>query len=250
MSIADKLTTIAGNVQKVYEAGKAQGGGGISEELMSTFWKAITGAGLARDYSEVFMGLNFDNTTFKPQSLIRPTIASNMFNQCSVGLEEDLQVDGIEYENTKNTMFDFSQCESAVQVFYKCDLFKSINNIDFSILSSTPRNAFAYSSIQRIEYFYPPDFNLTNVFANATKLAYIGFDVELAKSINLQSCPLENESAILLFQNLVNYAGTENEFAYTITLNDEVWARLDALGNVSPNGNTWRLYCADLGWNT
>ena len=29
MSIADKLTTIAENVQKVYEAGKAQGGGGV-----------------------------------------------------------------------------------------------------------------------------------------------------------------------------------------------------------------------------
>lgn len=37
MSIADKLTTIAENVQKVYEAGKAQGGGDSIEYSSITY---------------------------------------------------------------------------------------------------------------------------------------------------------------------------------------------------------------------
>lgn len=250
MSIADKLTTIADNVQKVYEAGKAQGGGGISEELMSTLWSAITGQSLARDYTEVFMGLDFDNATYKPIFDLSPTIATSMFESCSVGLEEEKQVDCIEYEPQAEAYMDFYLCEKVNKAFYKCGLFKTLGTIDLRNVTASPVNCFSQSTIQKIEAFYPPDLSMKTSFVNTSKLTYIGVESTVTNSISLQYCPLENESAILFIQHLKNYAGTDSAFVYTLTFSDEVWARLDALGNVSPNGNTWKDYCNDIGWNT
>lgn len=250
MSIADKLTTIAENVQKVYEAGKAQGGGGISEELMSTFWKAITcGGATERSYANAFYQTEFDNTTFKPTSNFKISEATSMFNYCSEMLGEEKQVDFAKWEEENDVYLDFSTCTTMNNAFRSCGLFKTLGNIDCSN-DPTMVRCFMSSTIQRIEYFYPPNQPMVNSFTSAEKLSYIGFDSTVYQNINLQSCPLVNESAILLIQYLEDYSGTEKEFAYTVTLSDEVWANLDALGNVSPNGNTWRDYCGDLGWNT
>ena len=256
MSIADKLTTIAENVQKVYEAGKAQGGGGISDEMIDTFWKAICGDGKPRQYNEAFKNLNFDNTTYKPTKSVSASECISMFENCSVGLAEEKQV----CETEETISFDFSSCPKVNKLFYNCGLFKSFFVIAFTGVSGISvtyaNNVFYGSSIQRIEYFYPPlETNADRMFTGATKLSYIGFGFEnevgtVKRSIKLQDCPLVVESAISLFTHIKNYAGTDEAFEYTITLSEDLWSELDALGNVSPNGNKWREYCNDLGWNT
>lgn len=221
------------------------------DELLPTMWGAITAQGEKREYKNAFNFLWLDKTTFKPEYNIVPTNAVAMFKGCSQGLPEELQVDMLEYEEETGVILDFWSCTAISNTFYNCDLFKALGFMDLSNVTAEPRNTFANSAIQRIDAIILPDINLTYMFSNATNLSYINFDeTYVYRILNLQSCPLDNESAISLINALYDYSGTENEFAYTVTLNDEVWARLDALGNVSPNGNTWREYAQDKKWNT
>lgn len=240
------LCEVGEDTANAYELGRQK----ERESLLPTMWEAITcGGATDRSYAKAFMGLDFDNTTFKPESYLNITDATSMFENCSVGLAEEKQLDFAEEENE---WLYFSKCTKATKAFYGCELFKSLYYADFCSIESAMyfRQVFAYSTIQRIEYFRPPTLPMTSTFANATQLSYIGFDGEIGHNANFQACPLTNEGAINIIQALADANGTEYDYTYTLTLSDEVWANLDALGNVSPNGNTWREYAQDKKWNT
>ena len=71
MSLADKLTTAAENVQRVYDAGyekgKAEGGGGIDYDA---FWDRYQGAedgGEPSHYFYAFFNNRFDDETYNPK---------------------------------------------------------------------------------------------------------------------------------------------------------------------------------------
>ena len=64
-----------------------------------------------------------------------------------------------------------------------------------------------------------------------------------------RSQPFNLESALSFINALENYAGTEDEFKFTLTFSPTTWGYLDAEGKASPNGNSWREYINDLGWN-
>ena len=76
MSIADKLTTIAENVQKVYDAGKAAGGGGDGydegfadgkQSERDSFWDTFQSNGSRKDYQRAFIGTWWNDTTYNPK---------------------------------------------------------------------------------------------------------------------------------------------------------------------------------------
>ena len=75
MSIADKLVTIAENMQRVYEAGKSQGGGGDDK----AFWDIITNNNTRADWSYAFQYWNCEH--IRPPYVIKPTknLISTMF---------------------------------------------------------------------------------------------------------------------------------------------------------------------------
>lgn len=71
MSIADKLTTIAENIPKVYQAGYekgvAEGGGGGGDSWYDTFWDAYQENGERQSYSYAFSGSGWNDKTFRPK---------------------------------------------------------------------------------------------------------------------------------------------------------------------------------------
>ena len=78
----------------------------------------------------------------------------------------------------------------------------------------------------------------------------ITFEGVIANHISFQhSTKLTLDSLKSILTALKDFTGTENEYAQTITLSGESWAILDADGNNSPNGNTWRDYVAQKKWN-
>lgn len=81
---------------------------------------------------------------------------------------------------------------------------------------------------------------------NLTSITFVGV---IPVSISFSSSPLTLESAINVITHLKNYLGLENEFKYIVTFSATTWDYLDAEGNASPNGNSWREYINDLGWN-
>jgi hypothetical protein len=48
---------------------------------------------------------------------------------------------------------------------------------------------------------------------------------------------------------LKDYSGTEKEYVNKLTFNAERWTALEA-DSKAPDGNTWREYVFNLGWNT
>lgn len=73
MSIAEKLTTIAENEQKVFDAGK--------QAEYDAFWDAYQLGGNRKNYVHAFSYTGWNESNLKPKYVVQPTNASNMFYQ-------------------------------------------------------------------------------------------------------------------------------------------------------------------------
>lgn len=119
MTISEKLTQIAVNEQKIYDAGYRKGkseGGDATEAFeqgrkaeYDAFWDAYQNKGEATDYSGAF-GAMWTDDTFKPKYDMCPKSASTMFNNTSiVDLKGCLERQGV--------VLDTSNCTNATQMF-------------------------------------------------------------------------------------------------------------------------------------
>lgn len=91
--------------------------------------------------------------------------------------------------------------------------------------------------------------SLSGTFTKCSKLVNITIDGSIDVSFNIQaSAVLSVASAKSIIMHLTNYVGTDKDLTYTLTLNDAVWAALEA-DSVSPDGGTWKTYVNNLGWN-
>lgn len=86
-------------------------------------------------------------------------------------------------------------------------------------------------------------------FKSCNDLTDIDFEGLIGCSVTFQWSPLTAKSAINVITHLKNYAGTDSEFANTLTLSSKTKTALEAEGATSPNGNTWAEYIKDIGWN-
>ena len=68
MSIAEKLTTVAENMPKVYEAGQ--------DAERTTFWNKTQKEGNREDYEYAFTGVGWTNDNYKPEHTIRGAITN------------------------------------------------------------------------------------------------------------------------------------------------------------------------------
>ena len=85
MSIAEKLTTVAENVSKVYEAGK--------KSEYDDFWDRYQINGTRTSYSYAFAGEGWGAINFKPKYTIKPKNAQYMFAQMQTSAWEDVSLD-------------------------------------------------------------------------------------------------------------------------------------------------------------
>lgn len=84
MSIAEKLTTVAENQQKVYDAGFMAGqeaGGGGGDGYYDSFWDAYQQNGRRTDYANAFPGACWTDENFCPKYDIKPTGSCNSIFQ-------------------------------------------------------------------------------------------------------------------------------------------------------------------------
>ena len=83
-TIAEKLTTIAENQQKIYDKGADNG--------KRKYWKCFTVNGTRTDYKYAFMNTDFSGETI-PSELFRPTETSNSAFQYYQGKSLPLGLD-------------------------------------------------------------------------------------------------------------------------------------------------------------
>lgn len=199
MSIADKLTTIAENEQKVYDAGylkgKAEGGdtetaynegveAGKQAELMR-FWKAYQRPSY-NPFRLKYAGSTWNATTFTPQytDFVKGT-GKQMFLQNAVPNIKEA------YAKT-GCVLDISACTNGEQMFAN-SMTQELGIMDMSLLTATNTTLemYAYNpGLWKIEKIICVAKTLfaNSTFGGLSNLQYIRFEGEIGTTINFQAC--------------------------------------------------------------
>ena len=106
MSIAEKLTKVAENVPKVYEAGQEVG----KQTAYDEFWDVYQNNGKRTQYNYAFAGSGWDDRTFNPKYSIKPINGFYMFAQSDIDSWEGVELDT---SNMTSCSYMFQSCFSS-----------------------------------------------------------------------------------------------------------------------------------------
>lgn len=154
MTIEEKLTAIAANTPRVYEAGKAEGKQEKSRSLMA----AVQLGGNRTAYNSFFSTSYWTDENFAPVYDIRTNNGSQMFKGCGItdlrgilerqGVELDTSGTGNFYQFMQDStithapVIDASAAAQLSQTFYNC---QSLISIEKLIIPSTGAVSFSHT---------------------------------------------------------------------------------------------------------
>ena len=238
MSIAEKLTAIAQNEQKVYEAGK--------QAEYDVFWDAYQRSGKRINYDFAFAGDGWNDNTFKPKYDIIPSWnIVNMFYKSQItNLDAILKECNVILDISENGNYGEVFNGSAVTVLPELEYGASAWSIWRTFADCT-----ALHTIRKLTFHeaIDPSRGFVDIFTNDTSLANIEFAGVLKGNINFQWCPLTLESAKSLISILKDYSGTATAGTKTVTFSSTTVALLDEAGAIF-NGMNWDDYLDSIGW--
>lgn len=171
-AIKNKLTTIAENEPKVYEAGKTSGEATIEQSQWNEFWDTFQTNGNRKSYAYCFQGGTWSDQTFKPKYDLKPTNATYMFAYNGhydgarlIDIKELLEEVGVTLDTSSCTnmtgfcylaksitRFPIISHEGATNLnstFHQCTALKSIEKL---ILKADGTNTFQNNSYDRPFY--------------------------------------------------------------------------------------------------
>jgi hypothetical protein len=189
MSIAEKLTIIAENEQKVYDAGfnagKSQGGDSYYDE----FWDKFQDNGNRTNYQYGFSGYGWTLDTFKPKySVVPDTLNTGFWGLDRNNTNIENAIDFVELFENKGLVFDTSNCSNFAAGFMWATI-KRLGVIDLRKNNATMATTFGYGKIKTIVKVIV-DENTTfqaNTFQSQATLENITFEGVLAQNgLNLQ----------------------------------------------------------------
>lgn len=231
MSIAEKLTTIAENVPKVYEAG--------AKSEYDRFWDAYqsnsSGFGYGvKPYYYAFAGSGWNDDTFKPKynikmrysnisafSYFEGTDLINLLKVAGVTLDtsEATSLSGLFAYSTvaRIPTLDFRKASSLSNVFYEC---KSLLYVEKMLVGE--KNTFS-----------------TNTFYGCNELIEIRFEGVIASDISLSHCgKLSYDSVDNIIDTLSDLTGGT---AKTITWHSTVLDNLTVEQYTKITNKNWKL---------
>ncbi len=204
MSIAEKLTVIAENEQKVYDAGK--------EEMNDVWWNVVS-----RNEPYMFRGVDFSHVGgFNPPFQLKPKgdvpymfyYAKNM----GVITAEELDFSGV---TSMNTTFDHTSGISEIELL---DL-RNATNLRYMI-----NECYSLTKIGKVILKDDGTQDFPGTF-NAWSLADITFEGKIGNNISFYLCSqLTYESLMSIITALYDYSGTGE--TRTLTLHASAKARL------------------------
>ena len=213
MSTAEKLTAIAENQQRVYDAGYAKGkADGIDYDK---FWDNFQGGDGRVSYCYAFSYNRFTDETYNPKYNI----------VCSSG------------STTSNYMFYNSDLITDTKV--------PIDATGSSSLQRTFANATALETIRSLTVKESHTFD--SAFSGCTALKNITIAGTIGKSISFNSSPLTPASMKSVISCLKDYSGTSDADTQTLTFTSACWTALEA-DSTAPDGGTWKQYVQNKGW--
>lgn len=228
---------MAEKIQEVYEAGK---------DLM---WDIIQNYGAKEALPGVFQKPTWTDENFKPKYTVYPvasTFTNGVDNAETITCQiTDLRKDAVGVD------IDWSFCSNFNNAFLGVPV-KYVDTIDASNAQYVATLFYRAKALEEVGKLILPTkaIEFGNTSLSASNLKKIHFEGVFQKNVTMKNnSKLELESAKSAIMHLKNYAGTDSEFAYTISFHANVWDLLNADGNTAPDGNTWSGYVTTLGWN-
>ncbi len=221
MSIDDKLVTIAGNVEKVYDKGYSDG-----EEA---FWKAITNNGKKEHYSRTFNEADMSGLNCK--GLVKPT---GTMDRMFYNYKGEYLPEGMDFSNALSASSYFSSSEYATQLFtfstnlkYVYDMGLPAKGTSGKIMQMGAmfRDCFELETIEVLRVDASATFSST--FYQCNKLKNLTIEGVIGKNgFNVSSCPLNHDSLMSIISALEDKTGDESGTSWVITLGTENKAKL------------------------
>lgn len=233
MSIADKLTQIAENEQRVYNAGyekgKSEGGDttaayeqGVADGKQaewSVFWDAFQNYGNRTDYNEAFKGAGWTTEAFKPKYPIVPSgtnAANYMFDSAKIGASELTDVPDFDFVE-RGIELDFSKANQMTYTFRSCWGIKRLGVIDFSSCSSVNRTFYScrVKTIDKMVVHENLEYN--NLFQYAGKLEDLTVEGTIGKNgFDTSACIKLTKASITSIVNALS----DSTSGLTVTLSE------------------------------
>lgn len=272
MSIAEKLTTIAENEQKVYNAGRNRGySDGYTYGMDSGYGQGFD-EGKTAEWNELWDGLqDYGNRTiyqyfcpknafiidkdtiprfnFKPKYNLKPVNAQSMFQSLNVNASAGLGYESIVTDLTQwledlGVTLDTSNCTNAQNMFYNCHGFSRIPFLDFS--KCTGANSLANfiaqtRTIQTIDGIKSSENTAwdSRSFGSANNVSHCIFSGVIAKSFSLSNTKLDHESLLSVLNTLKDLTGTGTTL--TLTLGATLQAKLTDAEKAIATEKGWTL---------
>lgn len=210
MSIAEKLTTIAENEQRVFEAGE--------KSEYDAFWDGMQNYGNRTEYQSAFA--RWGNSTIEPKYPIKVSNAYELFRSCS---NLTAIPDNLTFDTTANNC-------SIYTAFYYCSKLVRIDQELKGRGATGVWNAFtgctSLISVKKLTIDATCTNDLNNTFAQCTSLTDIEFAGTIAANyLNVQWSPLTHDSLISLLNALADKSGDTSK-TWTVTLGATNLAKL------------------------
>ena len=241
MSIAEKLTTIAENEQKVYNAGLMIGSGDI--------WDGLQNYGRRTNYENGFRywsGATYIRPKYKVvlSSQTRPL---QVFENCF----RLIKVEGKYFDFSNTVPIDsVSSNYCNYSIFRNCEKLEEIE--DVGIQAGGYNYTFGWCpKLHAVEVMRcKKEGEYTNPFRDCASMKNLTIEGVIGNNFTMIQCPLLTKDSLMsIISALYDFSGTEDEYTRTLTLNRASATTLNKLGDTSPNGNTWIEYIDDKKWN-
>lgn len=243
MSIAEKLTKLAENEEKVYKAGE--------KAEYDRFWDNYQDNGNRTNYNYAFAG-GWDESVFKPKYPVKIVGAgegefhksqfTNLKQHC---IDNGIVIDTSGMTTSTNLFrqcfvltyvpfLDFSNATSVVQTFYQCTNLIEVDDIDCSNSTNCNRMFYGCDKLKKIKSFRVSEkcTNFENTFI-PRNIEEIDMQGTVSADISFKNATLLNKKSIESIINVLSttITGKTAEFSKTAKENaftDEEWASLIA----------------------
>ena len=234
MSIADKLTQIAENEQKVFDAG--------AKSEYDRFWDSYQYYGELRYYKYSFAGRGWNGETFKPKYDLIPTSASAMFQE--FGTNQSKTWDLVEILNNQGVVLDTSNLTNPEYLMYAAR-FSHIPVINL-INASRLNYVFMSSPVTTIDKLILKDDGsqgFTSVFLNCTNLENLTIEGKIGQngfSVS-SSTKITHDSLMSIINALQDKTGDTSGTSWVCTLGATNLAKLTDAEKQIATGKGWTL---------
>lgn len=226
MSIAEKLTSIAENEQKVFDAGKTK--------EWSDFWDVYQDYGKRGDFYVAFYGSTWNNTTFKPKYPLKPTSLNNTFSNATIS-----------GDMTEICEIDTSKCHTIANAFSYMRNITRLGVIDMRKVTTGTAfstNDTRLETIDKIIFendgrWRVSSFDKCSALVNVTFVGKMG-----GGDINYAQSPLSVASCKSVINALYDYTGNAKANTYSFKLSEACWQALNE-AETPPDGYAdWQDY--------